>query len=119
MPREAVAALKPYMSKKSELMVEWGCVLWGIRAVVPERWRERLLSELYRDHPGIVKMKSLARSYMWWPGMDASIDKLAKSCPDCQEVATGSTPTAMGAALSSVSASSHRFCRPPSRVLCF
>ena len=85
-PREAVAALNSYIAKKSELTVEGGCVLWGIRVVVPERWRERLLSELHRDHPRIVKMKSLARSYMWWPGMDASIEKLAKSCPDCQAV---------------------------------
>ena len=30
-------------------------------------------------------MKSLARSYIWWPGMDAEIDNLVKSCPVCQQ----------------------------------
>ena len=58
--------------------------MWGIRVVVPEKLRERLLSELHRDHPGIQKMKSIVRSYMWWPGIDDSIEALAKSCCECQ-----------------------------------
>ena len=82
--------MSPSFAKKSELTVEGGCILW---VVVPERWRERLLSELHRDHPGIVKMKSIARSYMWWPGMDSSVKDMAKSCPDCQ-AAKKSPPTA-------------------------
>ena len=56
---------------------------WGIRVVVPEKCRKKLLLELHRDHPGICKMKSIARSYMWWPG---NIEDLAKSCLDCQAV---------------------------------
>ena len=82
-PREVESSLSPYLTKKSE---EGGCVLWGIRVVVPERWRQRLLSELHHDHPGICKMKSIAQSYMWWPEMDSSIEEMAKSCPDCQAV---------------------------------
>ena len=54
-------------------------MLWGIRVVMPEKWREKLLLELHRDHPGICKMKSFARSYMWWPGMDKNIEDLAKA----------------------------------------
>ena len=61
-------------------------MLWGIRVVVPEKWQEKLLLELHRDHPCICKMKSIARSYMWWPGMDKNIEDLAKSCLDCQAV---------------------------------
>ena len=29
-------------------------------------------------------MKSLARSFVWWPKLDADIDKKAKSCQVCQ-----------------------------------
>ena len=30
-------------------------------------------------------MKSLAQSYVWWPGMDAEIGNCEKSCHACQE----------------------------------
>ena len=30
-------------------------------------------------------MKSLARSYIWWPGMDTDIVTLVKNCNICQE----------------------------------
>ena len=85
-PPDVEAELAPYVSKKFELTVEGGCVLWGIRVVIPDQWRGRLLAELHRDHPGACKMKSVARSYMWWPGMDSEIENLAKSCSDCHAV---------------------------------
>ena len=85
-PRVVEPSLTPYTAKKMELTVERGCVLWGIRVVIPTKWRDRLLLELHRDHPGICKMKSIARSYMWWPGMDRSIEELVQSCPDCQAI---------------------------------
>ena len=31
-------------------------------------------------------MKSLARSYLWWPGLDADIESLTKSCLPCLSV---------------------------------
>lgn len=30
-------------------------------------------------------MKSLARSYIWWPKMDYNIEDLTKSCTMCQQ----------------------------------
>ena len=30
-------------------------------------------------------MKSLAHSYVWWPGMDLDIEKVAKACDQCQQ----------------------------------
>ena len=30
-------------------------------------------------------MKSLARSYVWWPGMDAEHESKVKSCRQCQQ----------------------------------
>lgn len=31
-------------------------------------------------------MKEMARSYFWWPGIDAEIEEEARGCPDCQNV---------------------------------
>ena len=39
--------------------------------------------QLHYTHPGIVKMKLLARSYMWWPKIDQNIEDLVKSCREC------------------------------------
>ena len=33
---------------------------------------------------GVVKMKAIARSYIWWPDIDKDIELTAKSCPGCQ-----------------------------------
>lgn len=85
-PQQVDAGLKPYFSRKEELAVESGCVLWGLRVLVPEKWRERVLSELHHDHPGISRMKCIARSYFWWPGLDQCIEQLARGCVDCQSV---------------------------------
>ncbi|KAK9889146.1 hypothetical protein WA026_004416 [Henosepilachna vigintioctopunctata] len=32
---------------------------------------------------GIVKSKSMARSYFWWPGLDKNIENLCTSCTNC------------------------------------
>ena len=39
---------------------------------------------LHESHPGIARIKSLTRSYMWWPGMDKDIEHQVKPSSDCQ-----------------------------------
>ncbi len=55
-------------------MVEEGCILWGFRVVIPKKLREQLLHDLHQDHPGVTRTKSVARSYMWWPGLDKELE---------------------------------------------
>ena len=76
--------LKPYCQRRDELSTEEGCLMWGSRMVVPPRGRKRALSVLHEAHPGIVRMKALARGYMWWPGMDEAIGCCVKECSICQ-----------------------------------
>ena len=75
----------PYTSRKMELSVLDRCILWASRVVVPPPGRRLVLDELHDTHPGISKMKALARAYIWWPGMDAQIADTVKKCPVCQE----------------------------------
>lgn len=83
---EMTPKLQPYMSRRDELTVQSGCLLWGYRVIIPPPLREKVLSELHTGHCGVVRMKEIARSYFWWPGLDAAIEAKAKSCPDCQKL---------------------------------
>ena len=60
-------------------------ILWGARIIVPPPGRQYVLTKLHDTHTGCSKMKVLARSYIWWPKMDAKIEMTVKSCTICQE----------------------------------
>lgn len=47
-------ALKPYFTRKDELSVQDGCLLWGNRVVVPPKERARVVEELHETHPGFA-----------------------------------------------------------------
>ena len=76
--------LKPYYNRRSELSVQEDCVLWGNCVIVPPALRKNILMELHDCHPGVVRMKSLARSYLWWPLLDMDIESVVKECAKCQ-----------------------------------
>lgn len=75
---------KPFYHRRNELTVHCGVLMLGHRTVIPTKLRNQVLAELHQGHLGIVKTKSLARSYIWWPKIDKDIEQLAKSCPGCQ-----------------------------------
>jgi len=60
--------------------------MWGMKVIVPTKLRGKVLEELHSGHPGIVKMKSLARTLVWWPGVDKEIDPFAKKCDSCRSL---------------------------------
>ena len=61
-------------------------VLWGQRVIVPQALRESVLKTLHESHIGIVRMKSVARNSVWWPGIDETIEETVKSCEACAKV---------------------------------
>ena len=77
---------KPYMRRiNEELSVDDNTLLWYYRVIIPPLLRESVLTELHQTHPGINRMKSLARSYVWWPGIDEDVVSLVQTCSPCQE----------------------------------
>ena len=67
--------------------------MWGMKVIVPTKLQNRVLAELHTSHPGIVKMKSLARTHVCWPGIDREIEDLVRGCPSCQSL--GNKPPVM------------------------
>ena len=43
--------------------------------LVPTKLRDKVMEELHSSHPGVVRMKALARSHVWW-----LIEHKAASC---------------------------------------
>ena len=79
------AAMQPYQSRQAELSVHDGCLLWGSRVVIPPQGRAAVITLIHEGHPGITRMKRLARGYVWWPGMDRELEDAVKHCVKCQE----------------------------------
>ena len=84
-PLNVPPEMKPYWARRDALTVEQNVLMWGIRVIVPKSLQNQVVQELHESHPGVARMKLIARSYIWWPCLDAQLEKLASSCSACQE----------------------------------
>ena len=76
--------LQLYQRRKDELSIYASCILLGSRVIVPPAGRQKIMEELHQGHPGITRVKGLARGFVWWPGMDLDPKNMVKQCPNCQ-----------------------------------
>ncbi|CAH8589626.1 unnamed protein product [Dicrocoelium dendriticum] len=67
-PKEA---LTQFFTRRNSLSEVDSCLFFADRIVIPEILRSRVLRQLHKSHPGIARMKALARSYVFWPMMDS------------------------------------------------
>lgn len=77
-------SVSPYHKFWNELSVQEGCLLRGNRVVVPPEGRQKVIDLLHEGHPGNTRMKGLARSFVWWPGIDQDLEEKVKACDSCQ-----------------------------------
>ena len=82
-PDDVADTVKPYYRVRHDLSSERGCILWKNRVVLPLGFRRAML--LHSVHLGVSRMRSAARSFIWWPGLDADIALLCASCDVCRE----------------------------------
>jgi hypothetical protein len=78
--------LKPYHLRKDSLQEQNGILkLQDGRVIVPSQLRSRVLDELHLNHPGMTRMKELAKQYCWWPLITSDIERKVGRCDTCQE----------------------------------
>ena len=58
-------------------------LIYSERVVVPLSLQICILKEFHAGHPGISRMKSLMRRYVYWHSMDRDIGSFVKSCKGC------------------------------------
>ncbi|GFW26715.1 uncharacterized protein K02A2.6 [Trichonephila clavipes] len=80
----------PWKGRESEFSLQNGCIMYGHRVCIPEKYQNQVLEELHVGHPGIVEMKAIARSYCYWQGIDANIANFVQNCSAC--IATRNEP---------------------------
>ncbi|XP_036346512.1 uncharacterized protein K02A2.6-like [Rhagoletis pomonella] len=70
--------------EQHEFTLHNDCILRGVRVYIPNNLRQRVLDELHTAHFGVVRMKSLARAYVWWYQMHKDIEIVVQKCIACQ-----------------------------------
>jgi len=77
-------AVRQYWPMQSSLTVDGNLILCGSRLVIPGSMRKATLQQLHDSHQGIHRTKARARQIVYWPGIDNDIERVVKSCADCQ-----------------------------------
>ncbi|XP_026316024.1 uncharacterized protein K02A2.6-like [Hyposmocoma kahamanoa] len=73
-----------YGYNDNELTLQDGCILKGTRVMIPIAMRQAVLEDIHTGHLGIVKMKLLARGFVYWKNIDKDIEDLVKGCRECR-----------------------------------
>ncbi|GFS59161.1 transposon Tf2-6 polyprotein [Trichonephila clavipes] len=74
---------KDLQGREAQYTIEDGCIMYGQRVCIPRKFRKNVLEELHAGHLGIVKMKAIARSFVYWKNIDNDIEEAAKNCRLC------------------------------------
>jgi len=56
------------------------------RVVIPDSLQAKVLNILHEGHAGVVRMKMLARSTVWWFNLSSDIESKCSLCNSCSMV---------------------------------
>ncbi|XP_058456623.1 uncharacterized protein K02A2.6-like [Malaya genurostris] len=75
--------VQPFYIYRDVLEIVKGCVMFSNRLMIPETYRKPILKQLHKGHPGMERMKALARSHVYWPRIDDDVVDHVKRCDSC------------------------------------
>ena len=86
--------LRAYEKVRNELSLtpEVDLIVRESRLVIPKSLREQVIRLAHEGHQGLVKTKKLLREKVWFPGMDAMVERAVKQCLACQSVGQPTKP---------------------------
>ena len=74
---------RKYYGIRAELVLFQGLILFHDRIVIPDTLRANLLARVHIGHQGRERCKRLARSAIYWPGLNRDIDNMVDKCEPC------------------------------------
>ena len=72
-----------YWDFRDELLIEGDILMKGERIIIPTSCRDSILADLHKSHEGANRSLSLARTCLYWPGMEADVMDYIKQCVTC------------------------------------
>ena len=80
--------LRPYMSNevRPQLSVIDGVICRGSRIVIPAALQKQAVELSHQAHQGTSKTKAFVRTFAWFPGIDAEVERQVSRCLPCQAV---------------------------------
>ncbi|XP_055918537.1 uncharacterized protein K02A2.6-like [Eupeodes corollae] len=85
----------PFYNRRDGLAVIDGCLMFNDRIVIPFCLRKRILRQLHRGHPGMERMKTIARGHVYWPRIDEDIATYVRQCQSCATAAKSPIKTTL------------------------
>ncbi|GFR15196.1 uncharacterized protein K02A2.6 [Trichonephila clavata] len=80
---KALRVGKDFQGREAQYTIEDGCIMYGQRICISKKFQKNVLEELHAEHLRIVKIKAIARSFVYWKNIDKDIEEAAKNCVDC------------------------------------
>nr|XP_050031134.1 uncharacterized protein K02A2.6-like [Dermacentor andersoni] len=80
--------LKPYWNVRQNIALVENLLMCGSRIVIPSTLRQPVLKIIHEGHFGIEKCRARSKSSVWWPSIDADIERLVKNCHSCLKQST-------------------------------
>lgn len=77
--------VKFYWKHRNDSVLDNDLIFLKERVIVPIALRANVLTQLHAAHLGIEKTKKRARTIVYWPGIDDSIEKMIIKCETCQK----------------------------------
>ena len=74
-----------YWSFCDELSIDGDLLTKGERVVIPPSCRDNIMADLHGSHASINKAMNLARTCVYWPGLEADVTNYIKRCLTCIE----------------------------------
>ena len=86
-------ALRNHHVKDANYIVVEDTVLTNSKAIISTNLRSRILAALHRSHGGVNGIRARAGEVLFWPGMNADIQRIRDECKTCRQTAPSQAAT--------------------------